>query len=204
MLTFILTSNISREATTRTGNIFVEAMRHLVEMLTKNIPLEQAVLDLVDNSIDGAKRMDPSTFEGRQVAITLNENAFRILDNCGGFGKATAKDYAFRFGRPPNTPHPNSVGQFGVGMKRALFKFGNRFAVRSATPEEKWAIDVDVRRWVAHADDWRFAWSKLRKRSADLPRPAWHRDRCRQAPRGSCHSLWHTAIRKPNRRFDSV
>ena len=27
-----------------------------VEMFTKDIPLEQAVLDLVDNSIDGARR----------------------------------------------------------------------------------------------------------------------------------------------------
>lgn len=28
-----------------------------VDMLTRDIPLEQAVLDLVDNSVDGAKSM---------------------------------------------------------------------------------------------------------------------------------------------------
>lgn len=77
-----------------------------VEMLTKDIPLEQAVLDLVDNSVDGAKRMNPDTFEGRRVAITVDKEKFRILDNCGGFSKDVARAYAFRFGRPPNTPNP--------------------------------------------------------------------------------------------------
>lgn len=121
-----------------------------VEMLTKDIPLEQAVLDLVDNSIDGAKRMNPTTFDGRTVEITVTKDEFRITDNCGGFDKDTARSYAFRFGRPagaPGTAH--SVGQFGVGMKRALFKFGNHFVVRSATTEDMWAVDVRVDDWLA-------------------------------------------------------
>lgn len=135
-----------------------------VDMLTKDIPLEQAVLDLVDNSVDGAKRLDATTFEGRRVDITFNKDHFRILDNCGGFDRETAKDYAFRFGRPEGTPvTPHSVGQFGVGMKRALFKFGNHFVVRSATDDDKWAIDVDVKEWEDDEDDWHFDWKAFGK-----------------------------------------
>jgi Histidine kinase-, DNA gyrase B-, and HSP90-like ATPase len=131
-----------------------------VEMLVRDIPLEQAVLDLVDNSIDGAKRMNGSDFRGRKIDITLDGKEFRILDNCGGFERALAKDYAFRFGRPPGTPTtPNSIGQFGVGMKRALFKFGRHFVVRSATSKETWAVDVDVDEWEANPDDWHFKWA---------------------------------------------
>lgn len=133
-----------------------------VDMLTRDIALEQAMLDLVDNSVDGAKAMKDDgdrPFEGRQVEITFNKDKFTIWDNCGGFDSATARDYAFRFGRPAQakaTPH--SIGQFGVGMKRALFKFGNRFIVRSATAADSWAVDVNVATWEQETG-WEFPWA---------------------------------------------
>lgn len=134
-----------------------------VDMLVRDIPLEQAVLDLVDNCIDGAKRLaaqdTPVPFDTRMVTIDFDANHFRIWDNCGGFGIETARDYAFRFGRPAGakaTPH--SIGQFGVGMKRALFKFGRNFRVRSATATEEWAVEVDVPKWEDSAG-WNFPWA---------------------------------------------
>ncbi|VWM12269.1 ATP-binding protein [Burkholderia lata] len=136
-----------------------------VDMLTRDIALEQAVLDLVDNSVDGAKSMKDDgehPFEGRQVEINFDRDNFRIWDNCGGFDSDTARDYAFRFGRPAAakaTPH--SIGQFGVGMKRALFKFGNRFIVRSATAEDSWSVDVDVPTWENDEPNWEFPWAKF-------------------------------------------
>lgn len=141
-----------------------------VEMLVRDIPLEQAVLDLVDNCVDGAKRINSEDFEGRVIEITLNADLFRIVDNCGGFDKKTARDYAFRFGRPPGMPvTPHSIGQFGVGMKRALFKFGRRFVVQSATSDESWAVDVDVERWESDSDNWHFSWAPLSKGSNISP-----------------------------------
>jgi hypothetical protein len=138
-------------------------------MFTKDIPLEQAVLDLLDNSIDGAKRAPtagPLPYEGREVEIAFDASEFRIWDNCGGFDKKTARDYAFRFGRPEGKKlTPNSIGQFGVGMKRALFKFGRHFAVHSSTSSEAWAIDVDVDAWEEDEDDWTFAWKPFAPRA---------------------------------------
>lgn len=131
-----------------------------VEMLVRDISLEQAVLDLVDNSIDGAKRINGEDLRGRKIDIHVDAERFRIRDNCGGFDKAMARDYAFRFGRAPGTPStPNSIGQFGVGMKRALFKFGRHFVVRSATRGDLWAVDVDVDEWESDEEDWHFQWS---------------------------------------------
>ena len=104
-----------------------------VEMLTKDIGLEQAVLDLVDNSVDGAKALKGDNpllpFEGREIQIMISKEKFEIFDNCGGFDSEAARTYAFRFGRPQGGQNrtPHSIGQFGVGMKRSLFKFGNRF-----------------------------------------------------------------------------
>ncbi|MDW9573364.1 hypothetical protein GOA73_08235 [Sinorhizobium meliloti] len=136
-----------------------------VEMLVRDIPLEQAVLDLVDNCVDGAKRLANAEaavpFEGRKVDIEFDAESFKIFDNCGGFGVETAREYAFRFGRPSGakvTPH--SIGQFGVGMKRALFKFGRHFTVRSATIDEEWAVDVDVPKW-EEATGWSFPWASF-------------------------------------------
>lgn len=136
-----------------------------VDMMVKDIPLEQAVLDLVDNCIDGAKRVQAApnaSLESYFVHITVNPVEFRILDNCGGFDIKTAREYAFRFGRPRGkqiTPH--SIGQFGVGMKRALFKFGRHFIVRSATTSEKWAVDVDVDTWESDDEHWTFPWAEF-------------------------------------------
>lgn len=133
-----------------------------VEMLTRDIALEQAVLDLVDNSVDGAKALKSDgdrPFEGRVVSIEFDKNKFLITDNCGGFDRDTAKNYAFRFGRPSGSPRtPHSIGQFGVGMKRALFKFGDHFVVRSATTQESWAVDVPVSEW-ERQEGWHFPWA---------------------------------------------
>ncbi|MBW0366144.1 ATP-binding protein [Ensifer adhaerens] len=122
-----------------------------VDMLIRDIPLERAVLDLVDNCIDGAKRLrDPEKrdFSGLWVKITMTESRFLIEDNCGGFDTETAKNYAFRFGRPQGSKNTNySIGQFGVGMKRALFKFGRKFTLKSATAGERWEVDEDVDVW---------------------------------------------------------
>lgn len=143
-----------------------------VEMLTRDIQLDRAVLDLVDNSIDGAKRLRPGAnadFEGLEINIVLNQDRFEIRDNCGGIGIDTARHYAFRFGRPKGMkPTPGSVGQFGVGMKRALFKFGHHFEVTSKTVVDRFALSVDVDAWEQEEGPWRFSFDES-ETDLDLP-----------------------------------
>jgi len=120
-----------------------------IEMLVRDIALTRAIIDLVDNSVDGARRKRPKgQYGGLWIEVTTNEREFEAKDNCGGIPLETARRYAFRFGRPDGmkaTPH--SVGQFGVGMKRALFKLGARFRVVSSTANEQFEIDEDVEEW---------------------------------------------------------
>lgn len=134
-------------------------------MFTKDIALDQAVLDLVDNSVDGAKRQTQagdSPYAGFEVTLTFNKDEFTIADNCGGFSSDVAVNYAFRFGRPKGSiATPGSIGQFGVGMKRALFKFGRHFIVQSATPDEEWAVEVPVTAWEDNDNDWHFPWGQF-------------------------------------------
>lgn len=63
-----------------------------IQMLTKDIKLERAIIDLIDNSVDGAKNLKgENDFEGLWVKIYVSNTEFVIKDNCGGFSLDTAK-----------------------------------------------------------------------------------------------------------------
>ena len=135
-----------------------------VDMLVRDISLDRAVLDLVDNCVDGAKRLrsgEEPDFSDLSVSLSMNEERFEIVDNCGGFDIDTARRYAFRFGRPVEAESTDySIGQFGVGMKRALFKFGRYFEVHSATETQSWSMKVDVAAW-EHSREWVFNFDEV-------------------------------------------
>ena len=141
-----------------------------VEMLVKDIPLEMAIHDLLDNCIDGALRLrEDQSFEGLEVDITCASGHFTIRDNCGGIAYDVARNYAFRFGRPPEAePVPYSVGRFGVGMKRAVFKLGRHFIVRSTSEKHRFVVDVDVATW-EQLPEWQFEFKELEELTAPWP-----------------------------------
>ncbi len=128
-----------------------------IEMLTRDIPLDRSILDLIDNSVDAAHS---NNIKFPEIRIKMNETSFHIRDNCGGIPLQTAKDYAFRFGRPKERENTSySVGQFGVGMKRTLFKLGNKFRVLSNSENSAFSVDVDVQSWKG-LDEWKFNFSE--------------------------------------------
>ena len=133
-----------------------------IDMLVKDIQLGPAIVDLVDNAVDGARRLRGSEdYEGLSVRVEAKPDGFRISDNCGGIPVDLARDYAFRFGRPEGMPKvAHSVGQFGVGMKRALFKLGKRFNIESTTETSRFAMEVDVEEW-RRKDEWEFEFKVL-------------------------------------------
>ena len=141
-----------------------------VRMLTRDISLEDCILDLVDNSIDAAWRAanaTPTTFkEGTalaqfaiHIAIDDNNECFTITDNCGGISLDDAVNYAFTFGRRPAHPTEDfAVGVYGIGMKRAVFKLGNSIRIRSTTTTDPpYVVPIDVKSWLENIDDiWDF------------------------------------------------
>lgn len=150
--------------------------RFFVRMLVRDIDLIPAVIDLIDNSVDGAKRMASEAatadrsdsgrkasatkskpFAKRRIKAKVSDSELIIEDNCGGIELEQAVDYAFRFGRP-EAVHPieGEVGQFGVGMKRAMFKIGGEIEVKSVAPTSRFEMKIDVDEWLADEDDWTF------------------------------------------------
>ena len=122
-----------------------------VSMLVRDVDLLDAIIDLIDNSVDGARRLRPRSGEswnGLNVVIETTASLFRISDNCGGIRLDTAREYAFRFGRDTGREvDTRSIGQFGVGMKRTLFKLGGHFVVKSSTEVQSFTLDQDVDEW---------------------------------------------------------
>ncbi len=137
-----------------------------VNMLTKDIPLDRAIMDLIDNSIDGAKSQILISTEVKEikasdffVEINFNNQYFEIKDNCGGFSKQAAIDYVFMLGKPINSGDQSgtdSVGRFGVGMKRGLFKIGNYFVVETKNGIDHFKVEEDVNLWLEEKGKWEF------------------------------------------------
>ena len=143
-----------------------------ISMLIKDITLRDAIGDLLDNSVDGALRLrDNENFEGLLVKIELDatNKRFKIIDNCGGIPVEVARNYAFCFGRPVGSEAtPHSVGLFGIGMKRALFKLGKKFRIESVARRSSFAMEVDVELWQQddkkpHESDWTFQFKEVRE-----------------------------------------
>jgi len=141
-----------------------------ISMLVKDIELSKAIADLVDNSVDGAQRLrGDGILEGLYVDMHVSGQNFTIRDNCGGIEVDLARRYAFRFGRPPDMPiTKHSVGQFGVGMKRALFKLGRRFEIDATAKNSQFHLVIDVDLWRNH-DRWEFEFDDLKENLAEIP-----------------------------------
>lgn len=142
-----------------------------IYMVVKDIDINKAVLDLVDNSVDGAKRKrQDGNFEGLIIDITFTQEEFRIEDNCGGI-PADRLEYTFQFGRDEEDLHDTAtaaivaqerklglIGRYGLGMKRAIFKLGRKFRVDSSDGKTRFVVDVNVNEWRKKnkKEDWTF------------------------------------------------
>jgi hypothetical protein len=144
-----------------------------VRMITRDISLEDCILDLIDNSVDaawqrqGARPMslgDKTKLTKYKIEIEAQANLFTITDNCGGITLDDAAEYAFTFGRRDDDPHEKySIGVYGIGMKRAIFKLGTKIKIRSTYENkrgktEAFAVPIDVKSWLedTEASSWDF------------------------------------------------
>lgn len=138
------------------------AKSFFVSMLTRDIDLEDAILDLLDNCVDGAirsrnkKMTDEDSLEGFWAKIKFDETRFVIEDNCGGIPWKIAHEYAFRMGRPEGLPSkPGTIGVVGIGMKRAIFKMGRQCNVYSNHEDETFLVTIPPE-WFEDDKSWQF------------------------------------------------
>jgi len=137
------------------------AKRFFVEMLTRDIELQDAILDLLDNCVDGAMRTagakvaSEKPYKGCKAWVTLTKDRFEIVDNCGGIPLELAKKYAFRLGRPDPLRDKDlpTVGVYGIGMKRAVFKMGRDIEIISRTQTDGFSVEISPA-WLDSDTNW--------------------------------------------------
>jgi hypothetical protein len=135
--------------------------RFFVSMLTRDIQLSDALLDLVDNCVDGATRQlkgrvsKADAYEGYEARLTLSSKSFDISDNCGGIPRNAIED-AFLLGRPKIEKDKDlpTIGMYGIGMKRAIFKIGKEAIVESYAADGAYAVTYDANWLDPENDDW--------------------------------------------------
>ncbi len=154
------------------------AKRFFVEMLIRDIRLEDAILDLVDNAVDSLIRHKDIELESLAtdllddksapeieslVRISIRDDCFEIQDNCGGIGIEDARQHVFRFGAQ-SRPRDSRLSVYGIGLKRAVLKIGRMIVVESHTLESGFRVTIDVEKFEASPDDvWHFPMESLPK-----------------------------------------
>lgn len=148
-----------------------------VDMLVRDIELEDAILDLLDNCVDGIQRSikdklsDPELpYRGFWAKISFSGNEFTIKDNCGGIPLNAAQNYAFRMGRPIEVSDPNlsihSIGTYGIGMKRAIFKMGKSSEITSRTANESFRVTIS-NEWIDDSENWELPLEQIESSDAE-------------------------------------
>ena len=141
--------------------------KFFVNMITRDITVEDSILDLIDNSVDGAwgsvggrpmSLADTTDLSPYSISITVSPQQFTIKDNCGGMSLDAAASYAFSFGRRDSVERADySIGVYGIGMKRAVFKLGKDIRIRSTFKDTDgstlaFAVPIAVTDWLKTDD----------------------------------------------------
>ncbi|WP_099302783.1 ATP-binding protein [Bacillus sp. Marseille-P3800] len=133
-----------------------------VEMLTRDIELEDSIMDLIDNCVDGVLRTIKNIQDSDQekpyanfyANLTINENEFTIKDNCGGIPNDVAMNSAFRMGKVNYYEQDQdlaTVGFYGIGMKRAVFKMGEDINITSTNSENTFCVNISEE-WLRNSE----------------------------------------------------
>jgi len=152
--------------------------RLFISLLTRDISLIAAFLDLIDNSVNAAVESASERLrsaEGYQqvfddadvrpsigVNLKLGQNSVEIRDTAGGISAAMAERHVFKFGRSDDDADTRDrLSVYGIGLKRAIFKLGRHIRIQSEHPEGGFDLRLDVNKWASDTKQpWTFPITK--------------------------------------------
>jgi hypothetical protein len=149
--------------------------RLFISLITRDISLVDAFLDIIDNSINAAlepladnlktaddyqtllanSRMKPKV----QIDIHVGSARLVVSDNAGGISAKTAEEHVFKFGRASaDADESDRLSVYGIGLKRAMFKCGNKISMVSDHRQGGFELKLDVAEWAKDTKEpWTFA-----------------------------------------------
>jgi len=129
---------------------FSPTKEFFINTITKDVDLDAAILDLIDNSIDGY--IISNLKDKRDIKIEFNEKSFCIEDNCGGIKKDKVRKEVFRLGAIKKEKK-ETLGVYGIGLKRAMFKIGKDMKIESDDGTDYFSIHIDES-WIDNDNLW--------------------------------------------------
>jgi hypothetical protein len=148
--------------------------RLFISLITRDISLAEALLDLIDNSINAAleplapglktaddyqhllenKKIKPKV----TIELTVGSAKIAITDNAPGISVKTAEHHVFKFGRDANEADASDrLSVYGIGLKRAMFKCGNKIRIISDHKKGGFELKLNVQEWSKlKAEPWKF------------------------------------------------
>jgi hypothetical protein len=148
--------------------------RLFISLITRDISLIDAFLDIIDNSINAAlepmadrlktaddyERLLSNARVKPKVKIDITVGTARIVvqDNASGISAKMAAEHVFKFGRSEEGKDGSDrLSVYGIGLKRAMFKCGNRIDISSDHSQGGFDLKLNVRNWSRlHQDHWHF------------------------------------------------
>lgn len=146
-----------------------------VDMLTRDISITAAILDLCDNALGRTFELadvEPSSYilEGTRgkplrsyfLHVSVSPSLITIEDNCGGITLDQARHEVFRLGRDIDDNIEAGLSVYGIGMKRAFFKLADHVSVRSSSDGEWFDVSFNVSAWKEKGDrDWNLQFTRF-------------------------------------------
>lgn len=138
--------------------------RLFISLLTRDISLGAAFLDLIDNSVNAAVQPlagrletaddylaildDANVNPAVDIDVEISNGRISIVDTAPGIALETARDHVFRFGRGATEgDDTDRLSVYGLGLKRAFFKVGRRVTIESDHATGGFGLDLDVVEW---------------------------------------------------------
>lgn len=145
------------------------------EMLTRDITLEDCILDLIDNSIHwiiSASELDVTeifnsnnttqkdVFNWYHVKVNFDKDSFTIEDNWSWISSEYLEKYVFRFWSDWEDVSSRKIkwlSVYWVWMKRSFFKIGRYAHLSTLTTNEISDLKWDIEEWLKK--DWNEEWN---------------------------------------------
>jgi hypothetical protein len=134
------------------GYIDVTPEKKIIQSIASDIDLKRGILELVDNAVDEWRaRANPRL--NIRLTFDVNKKSLVYLDNAGGILEKNL-NMILQPGGTTRTPEDHSIGEFGLGSKRAIIALSREAEVVSRF-ESKDTFKIVVNDSWASSSSWK-------------------------------------------------
>ncbi len=130
---------------------FQPTKKLFIHILTRDIDIRDCIFELLDNAVDSYTINEID--EKREIRLNFDKNELSIFDNCGGIDKKKLQEEVFRFGTKDFLNHAPTIGLYGIGLKRSIFKLGELIVFETDDGKDYCKLEIDVNDWLKKKDE---------------------------------------------------